>query len=188
MSKSYDPLFDPNFVGYNCREEDSDDVGVIENIGDYAEEYYQTIIESLPDYLKVKANEKGLLAFPDKSDEKFGKWAKKTCSFFKACGVKWIFVREDIPPNDFESQFFYVSIPEEKILCSFDYVFDDDEIRIIVYVTKGPDKIKPRLIIVPEEFPEDLEDNFKDNLEDDEEADEEPNYGESYWEEAWKCK
>lgn len=186
MSKSYDPLFDPDFVGYNCRDPELEgDFGIIENISDYAEEYYPSIIESLPDAIKEKATRANLCVTPKKADESFKQWSSQACEFFKKNGIRWIFVREEVPENDFDSQFYYVSFPEEKILCSFDYLFDDEEIRIIVYATKGDEKCRPKMIAVPDDFSDDIEDEESDDL-DDPEENEDRGEGEAYWEGAWK--
>lgn len=191
MSKAYDPLFDPNFVGYNCRDpESSGDFGIIDNVGNYAEEYFLSILENLPENLKEKIIKLDLMNVPKITDEKFNEWANKTCDFFKKNGIRWIFVREEIPQNDFESQFYYVSVPEEKILCSFDYLFDDEGMSIIVYSIKGSDKFRPKMYPVPDDFTDDVEENDFDSIEEEDSGDNDyESYsedGKSYWESAWK--
>lgn len=185
MSKEYDPILDPDFVGYNCKDpEESENFGIIENVADYAEEYFPLILDSLPSQLKEKATELGLLKIPKVSEKSFKKWGDDVCLFFKKVGIKWIFVREELPQDDFGSQFYYVSFPEEKMICSF-YLPSDEDIRGIVYLTKGHEKCKPKMIPMPDEFEDDLDEDI-DSF--DEEYFDEEDDGGAYWESAWKGK
>jgi len=181
MAKRYNPIYDSNFIGY-YKKQKSDKNYFIPNTKENADSYYLTILQHLPLDLKTDAKEKGLLDKPDVTSEKFASWSKKVTSFFKKQGIKWICIVEEEPSID-EGEFFYVSLPEEHSIYTFD--LENPDCTAYIFITKGEYKASIKLTQFVEEnsrFEDDLEeveddngdnweDNYDNNAKDDEDDD-----------------
>jgi hypothetical protein len=181
MAKKYNPIYDPNFIGYYCAIY-TDEVGVIENNIINSENYFLQILRSLPSDLKIKVISKNLLTKPKIQDKKYEKWSKEVHDFLKNEWIRWILVNEKEPSDDDLSEkiCFYVSMAEEEALCVFDAM--EENSSILVFISKGPNKSKPKLIPIPEDFNDYDEDDEEDDDKDDDDENENQGYNlDSIW-------
>lgn len=167
MPKKYDPIYDPNFIGYS----DENKSHSIKSDKESADSFFIYILNHLPVELKAVAKNKNLFEKPELSSKKFSLWTKNVSSFFSKIGVKWIHVFEEEPVDSEFDENFYVSLPEEDIICSVDGAIENSDVLSYVFISKGD--YKARLKFVPYS-PNDLfEDNWDDDYnEDDTEIDE----------------
>jgi len=170
MPKSYNPIYDPNFVGYYCAAYNEEEAGIIKNTEENADNRFLDILNALPLEIKKKAEKKGLLKKPKRHGKSFDEWSSKVYKFFKDEWIRWIPVNEKEPDEDKLSEeiCFYVSIPEEEAIIIFDGSGTESDSSIIVFISKGTYKSRPKLIPIPEEV-----DDIMEDVEDDEEKEEE---------------
>ena len=158
-TNGYDPSEDPNFVGYHCqrnmRSPNDDRIFFTEH---YANEFFIQILDMLPFKLRDKALSLGLLNKPEPYSDEFDNWGKSVEEFLNENGVRWIFVSETRPLEDFGEYCYYVSIESNE-----NYLIDvhvNDSATAYVYFLDGDSKYKPKLFEVPEEFDEEDDDPY----------------------------
>ena len=175
MAKKYNPIYDPNFIGYCIKTKDSKS-DVIPNNVENADFYYLKILENLPGDMLVEAKDKGLLNKPDVDSRKFSSWSKKVNSFITKYGIKWIHVT-DTEYSDQRGECFYVSLPEEAAIYVFDESLERDfDGNIYIFATKGEYKTEVGLYPYSESMldrqidDDDFEEDIFDSLMDEEEG------------------
>jgi len=189
MSKNYNPIYDPNFVGYYCTAYNEDEAGIIKNTEENSDNHFLDILKALPPEIRRKAEENGLLKKPKRHGKGFDDWSSRVYRFFKEEWIRWIPVSEKEPDEDRLSEeiCFYVSIPEEEAIIIFDGSGSEAESSIIVFMSKGPYKSRPKLIPIPEEMDE-YEDNDEDDDDDDDDNAEEEDLSDWSLDEIWNGK
>ncbi len=191
MSRNYNPIYDPNFVGYYCAAYNEEEAGIIKNTEENADNHFLDILNALPIEVKAKAKERGLLDRPKRHGKSFDEWSSRVYKFFKEEWIRWIPVSEKEPDEDKlnEEICFYVSIPEEEAIIIFDGSGSEINSSIIVFMSKGPYKSKPKLIPIPEEMDGYLGDDDDDDDEDEnEDNDQEDSTDWSSMDEIWNGK
>ena len=162
--KNYDYLIDPDFVGFYSHIENKSVYGEIDNSDENAQNYYLLIINSLDSDIYKEAEKRKLIKAYE-NEEEFVIWKNSSSELFKKYGIKWIKILNEEPDLDFaENECYYVSCPEEKIICTLDDI-KDSQYSYIVYRTKGENKCKPKFYAIKDynedEYDEDDED-FED--------------------------
>ena len=135
---------DPSFKGFHCQKYENYDNDKI--LKDYAESYFNEIVEYIPYDLHDKMAEIGIDRYPpdDYYSEEFEKWSDKVEEFLYDNGIRWIFVSHDKIFNNMRSKgasygdyCYYILIPDEIILYDFVDVHEENASGIVYDSRKG---------------------------------------------------
>jgi hypothetical protein len=152
LANEYDPGLDPDFIGFHCQQSERgpyDDI--IYPKEDYATDYFIQILNGLPFNLRDMARNSGLMSMPEKYSDEFDEWVEKVADFLTENGVRWIFVSDTRPLNDYGSYCYYVSMKNEDALMILDDINVNDTASAWVYMVSGEHVGKPRLVLMPDD-------------------------------------
>lgn len=151
FAKPFDPQYveHPDFVGFHCqarpRGGPRDDL----IMADYAKDYFMTILDGLPNEIRDLAMATGLMEpTEDHYSDEFDQWARDVESFLEEHNIRWIFVSQNRPLENYGDYCYYVLLPDSQILAAIDDPGVNDAANAYVY---DANVAFPQLFEVPED-------------------------------------
>jgi len=116
-----------DFIGFHCQKSPRSEYDdVILNDNHYAENFYVSILDALPNDLRMKSMDMGLMNQPeDQYSEEFDEWADRVYNFLEEHNIRWIYVSQNKPLSEQYGDYrYYVLLPDSCVL----HIFDDPNV------------------------------------------------------------
>lgn len=150
LAKPFNPDYveHPDFIGFHCqRSPRSEHDDVI--LADYARDYFVHILDALPNDLRDRAMQQGLMEpGDDYYSEEFDQWSETVEAFLRDNGIRWIFTSQNRPLEDYGDHCYYVLLPDANIISIIDDPGVNDAANAYVYDAKSA---APQCFEIPED-------------------------------------